>query len=436
MDELHSEWESGNLVFFNPAPIGSLQVGKFISAAVGSKMVLSRSDRTAAFRAYADDGGAALYASGSVPDIRTSLSRLLITADQTGGHVRLFGLQGQLKAYDVGWNTELAGGTYGYVELVRSAGTVTLGAYGKTAGLVGAVASSGTVTVAANHVLAGVAAISQLRTTGLTTSAVTYTTGKSVAFLAGIYDATNWSDGAARAKWDIGLYIPADAAVQGIRVGNWVGSAALGSAVPFATTQNFYNDGQLDTVGVYGESTADLTNAYSAKCIRARHVINGFTCAHETYGVVGQVVMKNVTATHLHAGLMGTVEVQTAATFNSAYAYGVAGVIARIGTGTGISVATKPVCGFAAVYNAGALSSGESVAFAACSATATNWTHFLAVDHCDNILYAATGTAYESGIKIASITNVSTTASGVMRVKVGSTLYYIPLWAAAQLDGE
>jgi len=134
--------------------------------------------------------------------------------------------------------------------------------------------------------------------------------------------------------------------------------------------------------------------------------------------------------------LMGTFEVSTAATVNSAYTYGAAGVMARLGVGTSVLTATKAICGFAAVYNGGALASGDSVAFAACSTTATNFTHFLAAANCDNFFYAATGTSYESGVKIAGITGLGAGASGVLRVKVDSTLYYMPLYAAGELSGE
>lgn len=421
---LRSRWTSGNLVFYNTSATGCLQIGSFHSTTQSSGLKLS-STRSANFRVYGDDGGAAMWAAGSVPDLRNSLSRLLITADQTGGHVRLAAELGQLKAYNAAWNTEQAAGVYGYLELVRASGTVTFGGYGKTAAVLGCVETSGTMTVDTNHILAGVAAISKLAGTGLTQ------TGKTVGILADIYDTTNWSDGTARTKWGIGVYVPARAAVEGIRVGDYAGSYATGSALAFSATNTAI-------ARFYGESTADLTSAINARTVVARHLVvtSSATVAHETYGLIGQVCVKNTTFTHLHAGVMGTIEASTAATFNSAYAYGVAGVIARVDTGTSIVTATKPVSAFSAVYNAGALSSGASVAFAACSATATNFTYFLAADHCDYFFYAATGTNYESGVKITGITNVSTSASGVLKVKVGSTDYYIPLWAAAQLDGE
>jgi len=222
-----------------------------------------------------------------------------------------------------------------------------------------------------------------------------------------------------------------------IRVGNWVGSAAMGSAHVFAAVMDKHSDGQLDVIAAFGESPADLTSAYSAKVGRFRHVINGITANHETYGLVGQVVAKNVTFAHLHAGLMGTFEVNTAATVNSAYVYGTAGVMSRLGVGTSALTCTKDICGFSAVYNGGALVSGGAYAYGATSTTATTWGALLAADKCDNLLYAATGTAYESGVKIASITiDDADGAAGVVRVNVGGTLYFIPLYVAGDLTGE
>jgi hypothetical protein len=226
--------------------------------------------------------------------------------------------------------------------------------------------------------------------------------------------------------------------IQGIRIGEWVGSAALGSAVVFSTAMNVNgDDSQYDVVAAFGESASDLGSGKSAKVGRFRHVINGITASHETYGLVGQVVVKNVTVTHLHAGLMGTFEVNTAATINSGYVYGTAGVIARIGVGTSILTCTKAICGFSSIYNGGALAGGAAYAYGATSVTATTWAALLAADKCDNLLYVASATAYESGVLAGSITVDDATAlAGVIRISIAGTPYYIPLFVAGDLTGE
>lgn len=70
--------------------------------------------------------------------------------------------------------------------------------------------------------------------------------------------------------------------------------------------------------------------------------------------------------------------------------------------------------------------------------TKKNWDTALYMTGVDSALTFETGTAYEDGVKVTAITNVSTTASGVMKVVCRSTgtTYYVPLWAAGQLDGE
>ncbi len=590
-----------------------LTVGTFSSATGSIGVVLTRALVTAAARVYADDGGANLFAAGSVPDLRGLVSRLLITHSQSdsGAFTRLFGAQGVLKAYQVGWTDEAHAGVQGLAELVGS--TTTFGGNGVTAGVIGQLSTSGTVTIGSTHILAGVAALSNMMGT------VTQT-GKSVAFLAKTYDTTNWSDATARTAWGIGMYMPRGSVVQGLRIGDWVGSGAAGSAILFGTGLNFYSDGQLDIVGAYGENTSNLTSAYSAKvgrfrCLavgataaltmaqemyglvgqliatsvtlthlhaglmgtfegnttanvlnsaytvghagviarigghavitattplagflafnnaaaaltggistafaassasasypwsvgiympvgsvnqairigawvaaaalgsaipisavtdsgdttqrnvvavygesatdlgsdihanvgRFRHIVANATASydinHETYGLVGQLVCRSVELKHMHAGLMGTLEANTTAVVtNGAYAYSVAAVIARIG-GTNLITATKPVCGFAAVHNGADLAAGASIAYGAMAVSTGNWTYLLGADNCDNLLYVATGTAYECGVKVATqlTGNNYPKMDGVIRMYVGGTDYYIPFYAAGNIDNE
>jgi hypothetical protein len=225
MAYLSRVFENAKEIVTIPNPLiftGTQKVGAFASALKGSGVVLTRSgDSTAAHRVYADDGGAVLYGSGSVPDIRASISRVLLTKDNTSGNIRVFGLMGQLKSYDGKWNGEQVGAVYGRLEVVRSAATLTLGGYGVSASGAFTVATSGTITVNTYHILAGVAAISDFRAT-LTQTGVT------TAFYAGAYDTTNWSDSTARTTWKYGLYIPAGACMAGIVMGQKSSSAAVG----------------------------------------------------------------------------------------------------------------------------------------------------------------------------------------------------------------
>jgi hypothetical protein len=178
-----------------------MQMGVFHSTKASRAIKVNRSV-TAAFRVYGDDAGAVIWGTGSVPDIKGMQSRYLLTKDNTGGHIRAFGLMGQLKGYDAKWNTEQVGAVYGRLELVRSSSTMTLGGYGISASGAFTVATSGAITVNTNHVLAGVLALADFRAT-LTQ------TGKTAAFVAAKYDTTNWSDATARTTWGYGIYMPA-----------------------------------------------------------------------------------------------------------------------------------------------------------------------------------------------------------------------------------
>jgi hypothetical protein len=181
---------------------GLFNIGVFASAVQGSGIPLARSGtNSAAHRIYADDAGAVLWGSGSVPDIRGTLSRVLLTKNNTGGNIRVFGLMGQVKAYDAYWNGEQVGAVHGRLEIVRSAATLTLGGYGISAAGAFTVETSGAVTNNTNHVLAGVAAISDFKATLTQTGVVP-------AFLAAKYDTTNWSDATARGTtWTHALYV-------------------------------------------------------------------------------------------------------------------------------------------------------------------------------------------------------------------------------------
>lgn len=176
------------------------------ASAVGSAFNLSRTV-TKAIGIYGEDDGAALYGSGSVPDIKAGVSRFLVTAAQTAGFVRLFGFQGMIAAQATSWNTEICAGLEGVMQIITTA-SKTFGGYGISAGVAARMATgSGTVVIGANHIFAGFAAISDMKGT------VTQT-GVSAAFLAAKYDTTNWSDSTSRAAWGYAFYVPSGAATN------------------------------------------------------------------------------------------------------------------------------------------------------------------------------------------------------------------------------
>jgi hypothetical protein len=151
-----------------------------------------------------------------------------------------------------------------------------------------------------------------------------------------------------------------------IRVGDWVTGGASGSGVVFTSGMDLYSDGQLDIVAVFGECSSDLTSAYSAKCGRFRHILSFGTDTvvnQETYGLIGQMVVKNGSLNHYHAGLMGTLETSTDCDIQTGY--GVGCVSARFG-GTGLTVESGGLmAGFLSILNASTFTAtGNMAAFA------------------------------------------------------------------------
>lgn len=199
--------------------IQGINVGSFSSTDASILGVTVATAISAANRFYTDDGATAIVNTG-VGDTRGVLSRLLARADHTANPLRLFALEGQLKGYCASsggaakWNNEMVAGVYGYMELERASGTMTLGGYGFTAGVMSCVENSGVVTVNTNHVLSGFCAVSKI-TSDLTA------TGKTAAFHAAIYDGTNWSSSAEDEQpWEFGLLIQDSATGIGVDVGS------------------------------------------------------------------------------------------------------------------------------------------------------------------------------------------------------------------------
>jgi len=220
------------------------------------------------------------------------------------------------------------------------------------------------------------------------------------------------------------------------RIGNWVASAALGSAVVFSTDLNHYSDGQLDIFSVYGESATNLTSAYSAKCGRYRHVVNGITCAHETYGLVGQLVAKNVTFSHLHSGLLGTFECNTACTVSAGAAVGCAAVMGRVGGATITIGATGFLACVAAINIATVVTITTGGVFAAfgCRKAGSGITFSRAL-HIEDALFAlsfkAADAGYAHGIATSTATPAGATTHAIqVAVDAAGTPGYIPVYAA------
>jgi hypothetical protein len=386
----------------------TFEVGEFASLVAGSGIAVAAGSPAAAV--YGDDNGVAF--GNSVYNLR---ARLLLTVDQAAGTCRAMGAQLKL-ATGVDVETGVYTANQGHLELDGT----HIAKSGATLSCMDASLEIGTsLTVNSGGEACGL----HVETTGAGTITNNGT-------CAGIL--IDKASGAA--SWPDGILILGSDVVKGIRVGKFATSAATTSAVPFVAAQDVYGDGQLDTVEIHGSSAVDLTSLKSAKCLRARHVVSGtaLTVAHETYGAVGQLVVKGTTLTHLHAGVMGTFEGHTSGcVVNGAYQYGIGAIMARCGGGGAIT-ATKDLAGYTALWDGAALASGESVALAIGDTGTVGWTHGIGVERCTNLLdLPAAGTdpvIANTLIPATAPTAETVGADACLRVLVNNVAYYIPLY--------
>jgi len=223
-----------------------INVGAHSSATQGYGVSISVA-KSAANRFYADDAGVVI-ATSSVPDVKNTLFRTLITADNSAYNLRLHSLMGQLKSVNGEWGDEQVSAVHGYLELTQTGGTITLQSYGVTAGVMATVETQGAFGVAVTHNLAGFAAVSKLGYSGTFTDN-TNTSGLYV----GIYDSTNWSDSPTLDKWNHGLYVQAAAVDKGIQIGELSSVAQTGLTFVAATGTSaldvFTDDGNVALTG-------------------------------------------------------------------------------------------------------------------------------------------------------------------------------------------
>jgi hypothetical protein len=391
------------------AGLGILSIGVKADTAISNVALSAATPR--GFAVFVDDAGANIG-----DDVKCLEGRVLLTHDQTGGSIR--GVMGHVKMLTgIDVTSGIYAGVQGYLELAATHSAKT----GSTLSCIDASLEIGTaLTVDSGGEVCGI----HVETTGAGTLTNSGT-------CAGIL--VDKASGAA--SWPDGIFIDGPSVIMGMRIGKFAGSAATTSAVLFATTQNVYGDGQLSTLEVNGASSSNLTSAYAAKCGRFRHVANIGThgdLEHETYGVMGQMVVKESTLKHLHAGVIGTFEGHTSGVIvNSAYAFGAAAVLARVGGGAAIT-ATTDLSGVSAFWNGAALASGSAAAFSLCDSGTAPWTNALALSRATNLLdLPAAGTdpvIANALVPAAAPTAETVGADACLRVLVNNVAFYIPLY--------
>lgn len=204
-------------------PAGMMvQHGTFSSVAgVGIQL---KSTRTSAYRVCADDGGTLLGESA----VRAILGRTLVTISHSN-ETSIFGVQGQCKIkapLDCTLTTGNRAGTWSYIEIAGTATkTVTLSGSNKvTAGAFAMVDWDGTgaLTLSSGHILAGVAALTNVTKTG-----GTFTQTGIFAAFAAVNNST-----ASYSAFAYGLYLASGAITTGV----YVGDCTTGISVAGAST--------------------------------------------------------------------------------------------------------------------------------------------------------------------------------------------------------
>jgi hypothetical protein len=145
-------------------------------------------------------------------------------------------------------------------------------------------------------------------------------------------------------------------------VGDFAASLASGSAVVFTSTYT-------GIIKAYGEATGDLTSAINTRTILGRNLVScvaDTVINQETYGVMGQVVVKNGSMSHYHAGVLGTFESGTLCHIMTSY--GCAAVMGRVGAESAVIEAGGVLAGVMALANTTTIDHSSGAPYAAFAA--------------------------------------------------------------------
>jgi len=389
-----------------------IETGTYQSTADGGITLTSTNNRPVSF--LFDDSGSAMTG-----DIRGVLSRVLVTVDQATP--TLNAVRGQIKMLD---GVDVTGAAVvspitGYFELAgTSARTLT----GHVAAFRAAIeeGASGTTTIAASSYYSGFEATLN--------STRTYTeTGDMAAFMANISGGTS--------KWPRAFWADAAGCTTGIYVGKHADTAGSGISLGGATAANrFHSDdggsaltgnrrGLLSRLAVIAEHTGALSLA--SICGQTKLVGDVDFDGDYLCGVYGYLEMGGAndltlnSSQHAACAIRARTEVGGNLTVATASTY-LAGVFSELNT-TGAYTVTQ--------------SSGVLAAFVAAATDQRNdlWGSALYIDGADNAIgFAAADSGYTNGIKAVTQTPTGNT-SHVIRVDIGGTAGYIPVYAAEAL---
>jgi hypothetical protein len=308
------------------------------SNTVGNAIAIS-SSRTAGNRFHGDDAGNVI----SSGNLRNVLSRLLLTAEHTGGS--LASICAQTKLYNgVDFDGSYVCGLYGYLE-IAGASDFNLDSAGHAACAIRArVECAGNVNIQlADTYLAGVYA--ELNTTGAFT--VTQT-GFLAAYVACVTDQKN-------DKWGKVLFCKGEAADMGVHLGEHGNSAGDGISLAGATAANrFHSDdgggaltgnrrGVLSRLAVIANHTGSLSLSaatHQTKLVGGIDFDGDYICGSYNYlEIAGTSNFTLNSAGHAACALRARVEVAGNVTVDTTDTY-LAGVFAELNT-TGAFTVTQ-----------------------------------------------------------------------------------------------
>jgi len=415
------------------------------AATAGSATALSDS-KTLVLGVYADDGNAAV---GSGTLMRAGRFRTLLT--YTGGNreQEAVGAIGQL-VVNAGTNRHNMAGLMGSYE--RTTGTVVVDGQAWTtdpwiqAGVIGRVGvGDGNTTINSNGVLCGLAAMSN--TTALTNNG----------YYAGLF-VSKWGQSGTMQSWSHGVLIDGGAVgTTGILITSGPTRAidAQGKSRVGTHDWGVGAEGILLTgtdPDMVFEVAARINSVLDAGAYAAEYNQLACTAAQtgnvSTFASWNELYFTGTTAIGIGnaASVWGHIEISgtfTGPASTSNYMGSIVGTImsdANTVTNAGIMGAFIADSLLTTGFTNNGKIAGLVVHVNDSHPTRANWPLAIYIDGADAVLGFGSGSAYEDGVLVSAITNVGGdaghSADGVMKVYVGATAYYIPIYAAGSLVGE
>jgi len=194
--------------------------------------------------------------------------------------------------------------------------------------------------------------------------------------------------------------------MQGILVGQFASAGSTTGTVLLDATTTY-------AVGIFGGLAADPGSGTNARPLRSRFMLNtGGNIEAETYGIMGQLVVKSSNLGHWHGGVLGTIECQTALNVYNPLA-GVGALVGRIGGSTITVTSSCYLAGVIALASSVGVSNSGTYAglYVTKTSGATNFSHEAYIENSDIGIELKAAT---DGILISGATTYAIRATGTI----------------------